>query len=393
MLENVIFYILAFSIFSIMCVKFIRRKDITYIVFAVLEVIGIILRLAVPEMNIVLLTVFYLIFILAPLVVIWLETKKIFLSETLGIFKAKLYVKNGYNRVARKKLISLIEKYPNSYYAHKLLAQIYEKEGKSEDAIDEYVKVVEINPKDYDSFYQIAFLLDKVNKKDEAQNMLTDLLQKKPEYYKASELLASILYDKDKFMESVDVLQRALNYNPERYELYYYLGMAYTRLNDFQTAKEFYEKAAKLNSLLYHGKLNIAQIALIMNDLEEAEERFTECLQDETSEAYAYYYLGIIDLLKGNKDQAINYLNIAVQLDEKIYKLIYKHEIFTTIRKSVKVTETKVNKRAFTKKELKTIKHLDDTFILVDKMKKSGKLDSSLSEKKIERAEKEREEY
>ena len=377
MIEKIIFYILAFAIFIIVFGKLIKRNDTTYVYLLFLEFLGIAIRFIDVINNInfnaAIVVVIYIISIIIPLIVVLLERKNIFLSEAVCIFKANIFLKLGKNDFARKKLINLIGKHPNSYYAHRLLAQIYEKEGKLENAIDEYVRSVELNTKDYDSYYQIALLLNKTEKQAESENMLRDLLSKKPEYYKASELLGTILYDQEKFKEAVNVYTDALKYNPARYELYYGLGMAYTRLNDFQTAKEYYEKAATINSVLYHAKTNIAQIALIMGELEEAESRFTECLQDKDSEPEAYYYLAIISLIKGEQDRAVGYINISIELDKKMYKKVCKNDIFLPIMDQIRNVEERNHIYHLTYQELKTKKHLEDTFVLVQKLKNNEK--------------------
>lgn len=377
MIEKIIFNVLAFVIFITIFWKLIKRNDTIYIYILVVEFIGIAIRffsiIKDIHLNITVLFVIYMISIIIPGVIILLEKKRIFLSEFVIITHAKISLKYGNNELARKNLIKLISKYPDSYYAHKLLAEIYEKECRDEDAIDEYVRAVEINPTDYDSYYQISFLLNKNKKQNEAKEMLKDLLSKKPGYYKASELLGTILYDQEDFKQAVAVYLEALKYNPIRYELYYGLGMVYTRLNDFQTAKEYYEKAATINSMLYHARLNIAQIALITGELEEAEERFTNCLQDKDSEPDAYYYLAIIALLKGDKEKAISYINIAIELDYRFYKKICKQEIFRQILDYVREGKNKVYTYNLTYEEIKTKKHLDKTFRLIEDMKTRDK--------------------
>ena len=258
MIEKILFNVLAFAIFISIFWKLIKRNDTTYVYILILEFLGIGARfvsiLNNIKLNFISILIIYIMAVIIPIIIMLLEKNNIFLSEIICISIAKLNFKYGNNEIARKKLIKLISKYPNSYYAHKLLAQIYESEEKYEEAIDEYVKAIEINTKDYDSYYQIAFLLNKNSKQEEAEEMLEDLLAKKPEYYKASELLGTILYDQEKFKQAVSVYLEALKYNPTRYELYYGLGMTYTRLNDFQTAKEYYEKAAAINSMLYHAR-------------------------------------------------------------------------------------------------------------------------------------------
>lgn len=376
-MEKVMFFAIAFAMLAILLSKLVRRRDAMYIYLLTMNIVGIIIRSVVYtnnlDNNVVLLGVTYFISIILPLIIVFLEIKGIFLPELFTVSKAKMYLKLGQNNRARRALLKYMEKHPSNYYTHKLLADIYEKEGKYEEAIDEYVLAVDNNKKDYDSYYEIAFLLNQIEKPEEAKKMLQELLDKKPEYYKASDLLGSILYNQEQFREAVNVYLKALNYNPDVYELYYGLGMAYTRLNDFQTAKEYYDKAAKLNSLLFHAKINIAQIMLLQGELEEAEEKFLECMEDKDSEPDAYFYLAIIFLLKGDKERAVSYANIAVELDKKIYKRICRQELFAPVMDQIRNECHKDHKNTLTIQELKTKKHLEDMFALVSKMTNGGR--------------------
>ena len=169
----------------------------------------------------------------------------------------------------------------------------------------------------------------------------------------------------------------ALKYNPEIYELYYGLGMSYTRLNDFQTALEYYRRAAVINSMLYHARFNIAQINLITGELEKAENNFIECLQNKDTEPEAYYYLAIISLLKGEKERAVAYVNMAIELDSKIYNKVAKQEIFVPIIKEVRKTENKKRRYKYTYREILTKKHLEDTFYLIEKMKANNTIEKN----------------
>ena len=387
MLEKVTFFIFAFIMFIIIFVKILKRKDSIYIVLLVLNFIGITIRYVEQnngeEFDFVMVAICYIISIILPFAIVLLELKNIYISEIFTIAKAKIYLKLGQNDRARRKLIKFIEKHPNSYYSHKLLANIYEREGKYEEAIDEYVIVVDLNKKDYESYYEIALLLNKTEKNEEAKSMLENLLDKRPEYYQASELLGSILYDEEKFQEAATVYFQALKYNPDRYELYYGLGMAYTRLNDFQTAREYYEKAAKINSMLFHARVNIAQILLIAGELDEAEERFIECLEDKDSEPDAYFYLAIISMLKGEIDRAVSYVNIAIELDRRMYKRVCKQEIFLPIMDQIRTNQTKNHRYHLTHQELKTRKHLDDTLALINNLKSSGKKRANIGDNKV----------
>ena len=99
---------------------------------------------------------------------------------------------------AKKILLESLEKYPQSYQGHKLLAQIYEKEGGMRKAIDEYVRVLEIKRNDYESYYRISSLLNDLGRKDEAKEMLNTLLKNKPQTHEASIMLRESLHRKQR---------------------------------------------------------------------------------------------------------------------------------------------------------------------------------------------------
>lgn len=377
-IQKILFNLIAFTLFVIFFLKMIKKNDTTYIDILIMQFIGIAINfielISGANPNLVLYIIIYSFSLIIPCIILFIETKKGFLfPEILNIAIAKFFIIKGDTETAKKYILNLIDKYPNSYLGHKQLAQIYEEQEKYTNAIDEYVRAIEINTKDYNSYYKIAGFLKELNKNEEAINMLNDLLKKKPDYLDASLLLGDILYMEERFKEATFVYSDALKYNPGNYEIYYNLGMVYTRLNDFQKAKEYYETAAEINSLLYSAKFSLAQIAMIYGDLEEAKRRFMECLTSENMESGAYYYLAQICMLKGEKEKAIDYINVAIELDSKIYKKIEGQAIFAPIIKKIRVPNlndtlniTKSEKISI--KEEKTQKHLEDTYYLVNKL-------------------------
>ena len=367
--EQLIFTVIAFAIFVYMFFRMIRNNDTTYVVVLVLEAIGIALNFVEVlfriKLNMLFVILKYMLSIILPIGIIILEKRNMRLYEMVYLQKAKLYAFFGNHKKAKQALIDLIEKNPNSYKAHKMLAEIYELEGGMRKAIDEYVQAIDLNKKDYDSYYKVAELLHHLDKKDEASEMLFNLLKKKPEMCKASELLGEILIEKEQYKEAVNVYQDALKYNPVSYELNYNLGIAYTMLNDFQNAKTCYEKAAEINSLLYNAKYSLAEIALIYKDLEEAEKRFLEAIEEEELSADGYYELAKIYLIRGDKDTAIKYINTAIDTNsKKIVEKVKKEPIFIPIMAKISIPfnleEPVQPEQKLQEKEVKAKEHLEE---------------------------------
>lgn len=376
-LEQLIFTILAFGLFVYIFFKMMQKNDTNYIGMLVMQAVGIALNFISvsikKELGPVFIIIKYILGIIVPISIIAIEKRGIPLIQVLNVAKARIYLKVGKNKKAKEQLINLVTKYPENYIGHKMLAEIYKLEGGMRKAIDEYVQAIDINKKDYDSYYKIAELLNNLDKSNEASEMLFSLLSKKPDYYKATELLGDILLTKEMYKEVVNVYQDALKYNPLSFELNYNLGIAYTMLNDFQNAKICYERAANINSLSYNSRYSLAEIALIYKELDEAEKYFMEALEENQLAADSYFELSKISMIKGDSERAIQFANIAIDIDPaKAVPKIKKDPIFIPIIARISMpfninvqedeNETEKEEKKFKEKEIIAKKHLEDMF-------------------------------
>lgn len=377
MIGQLIFIVVSVILFGTIFFKIIQRNETGYILILVIEAIGLIINGAGiifnSNLNSILKLIIWVMTLIIPLAILILEYKNIDIINFIKFTKVRVCIKTGNYKKAKDILLSMVEKNPNNYMAHKYLATIYEKEGGLRKAIDEYVMCIDINKKDYDSYYKVATLLNDLERKDEAIQMLSSLLNKKPDYYNASITLGDLLIEKESFKEAANILQEALKYNPENFDINYYLGMAYTLLNDFQSAKECYEKAAELNHLKYNTKYSLAEIAMLYKDLDAAEEYFQESLEDEELQADSYYELAKINLMRGNKEIAIKYANIAIDLEsKKISEKIKKEPLFIPIMSKISIPfnleEREEEKTKLTDNEIKVKEHLESTSVITMNM-------------------------
>lgn len=375
MIEKIIFSVLAIGLFTITFLKLVKKNDGSYLYMLSAEFIGIVLSFIELSLEnkfpFIIKLLIYMFSIILPIIILWLEKyKKLNFPEVFNVTIAKILQHLGKEEKAKRVITNFLNKNKNSYISHKLLAQIHEKQENYEAAISEYTIVTELNRNDIESKYNLSFALNKNKQNEEAIIVLQEVLKQKPQNEKASNLLGDILFEEERYKEAISVYMTALRYHPASYDLYYNLGMTYTMINDFKRAKEFYEKAAEINSMAYNAKLNLGQIALIYGDLEQAEKYFMNSLKSEDLEAGSYYYLSQIALLKGDKDKARNYMNVAVELDPKVYKQAQKDPVFEPIREEIeppkeKQEETVIKKKNLTKKEKEVNKHLMKTCILV----------------------------
>ena len=379
MLEKMLFNLLAFTLFILMFFKLVRKNDTSYVYLLALQFIGIAINfielIIGKSFGLFTKLIMYLLSVFLPIFFIWLEhTKKIDFAEVFYTIIEKVSLLMGKEEIAKKYLLQLTEKYPNSCEGHKMLAELYEKTEKYELALEEYEKVYDLNHNYKNIYLKIGKLYGNVGREDEAIKIFSDILKKKPDYYEASIILADILNKKQEYKEAAQVYMNALKYKPADYDLYYNLAMTYTMINDFAKAKECYEKAAQINSLLYHAKYSLGQLNLLYGDLDEAEKYFMECIDAEEVEAGAYYYLARIAMIKGQTDKAKNYANIAIEENPTIYEKMADENIFMPIidevnKPKINVEDKKKNKKKLlSKKEILIDMHLDNTCKLVGKL-------------------------
>lgn len=380
MWEKLIFNLLAFTLFILMFIHFIRKNDTSYVYLLAIQFLGMLLNFielwCSKSFGVIAKILMYAFSIILPICIMYLELKKnLEFSELLNILLAKTYVLFGKTEEAKKRLNLLIEKNPNSYKGHLLLAKIYENEEQYEMALEEYQTAFDCDRTNKTIYMKIGELYGKVGKENEAITIFSEILKNEPQNYEASIILGDILYNKKEFKEAIQVYMSALKYNQMDFNLYYNMGMAFTMINDFQRAKECYEKAAQINSVLYNAKYDIGIINLLYGDLEEAEKYFMECLNESEIESGSYYYLARISMIKGDTEKAKNYINVAIEEDPNIYKKVLEENIFAPIIEVINKPqrEEKIEKRnkrtkKINLKEAQINKHLESTFKLVGRL-------------------------
>lgn len=393
---KIFFYVISITLFVLMFLKMMRKNDVITLTSLILQAIGIginfISLILKIELNLFFVLLTYLISVIIPIFIIVCEYNRINLMEKMYMILAKTYMLRKDTKDAKKILIALIEKDDNCISAHKMLAEIYEKEGGLRKAIDEYVKVVDLDTNAYDSYFKIAMLLKELGNNEDSLEMLTKLVNKKPDYLEASIALSDMLCLQERYKEAISIMNEVSKYHPNNFDIYYNMGMIYTMLNDFSSAKTCYEKAAIINSIEHNTDYNIAMIELILGELEESEKYFTKCIEDEELSPLAYYQLAKIYMMKSDKDTAVKALNIAIDLDNNLYKKAVEEPIFIPIKgyinyPNIDEEDMEQKQSKATEKEKKVRKHLEETYNLVGKLnyKEMGVRYSNTKDKTEER--------
>ncbi|MGN1302015.1 MAG: hypothetical protein ACI4U9_05820, partial [Clostridia bacterium] len=143
MIEKIIVTLVSFLLFIyVFFFKMIKKNDTNYLIILGIEAIGILINFIQIIFGVLKTGFFngivYIFSIIIPVVVFLLEYKNINVSEMMYVCASKICLLFGNAKKAKELLINLSTKYPNSYFAHKMLAEIYEQAGGMSKSIEEY---------------------------------------------------------------------------------------------------------------------------------------------------------------------------------------------------------------------------------------------------------------
>lgn len=368
MIEKIIVTLVSFILFVyIFFFKMIKKNDTSYLIILGIEAIGILINFIQIIFGVLRTGFFngfvYIFAIIIPALVFILEYKHINVPEFMYVIAARVCLLFEKTKKTKELLIDLSSKYPNSYFAHKMLAEIYEKEGGMRKSIDEYVKVLEIKRNDYKSYYRISLLLRDLGRNKQAILMLENLLNVKPEHYPAAQMLAELLIEKEDYKKGITIINKSLKYNEDKEDLLYNLGIAYIKTNDFSLAKGCFEKIINLNNGHYNAYYRLGQLALLYRDFDMAENYFASSTYHE-KEAKSYYELTKIYMMKNQKDKAALTVQKAIEADSKFYTIAREEPILFPIKEYIKKPTVEKNGQEDTKTEKMIEEYLNDTYNL-----------------------------
>ena len=249
---------------------------------------------------------------------------------------------------------TLLKVFPENSDALGNMARCYEKLNKRSEMISYLNDLLAVNPQNIPAgILQVDLLL--LNKEyDKGELLLTTLIKshtKVPQLYTS---LASIYLEKKEFKRAISVFQEGLNHNPDDIKLALSLADLYEQQGSFEAAVEIYEALLKTNPDLDIATNNLASVLnehyVNEVDLKKAAhlaEKFKYSSQPYYKDTYAWsliktgnineglkvlteivtvspkipvfrYHLGVAYYMNGNNSLAMNEINQAIELDNKV---------------------------------------------------------------------------
>ena len=180
--------------------------------------------------------------------------------------------RSGKLDIVKKKVVQLIEKYPNSFILYNLFGAVLTDQKNLNEAVINYRKSIQINS----------------------------------DYAEGYNNLGSVLYKLEKFEESIDSYQRAIQIKPNFAEAYNNLGVTFKELERFEESIDSYRQAIKINPNYAEAYSNLGNLLKDISKVDEAIANYQKAIKINTNFAEAYSNLGSLLKEIGRVDDAHN---------------------------------------------------------------------------------------
>lgn len=270
----------------------------------------------------------------------WYYVRLITKPKTLKAIEKDLDAKN-YDAAIRK-LQGLIQKNPNDYEAHRMLAKAYQLAGNAKmaiveyrfaernvdnqaaayeieirtqlgrllfhtgefrEALEEFILLNKLDAKHFESYHMAGKCYVKVGSYERAIQNFRLALKINPALHEAYYDLGLALYEAQNQTEALGEFINAIKHNPKNYMGHYYIGIIYRQLSDYVKAIEFLDVAEREKEIQVQCLLNKGICYLNLGNLPKVIEELTRGLKvhpfaDNTAHLMRYHLAEAYELRK-----------------------------------------------------------------------------------------------
>ena len=171
---------------------------------------------------------------------------------------------------------------------------------------------------DAEQYMEACLTLGLQGKNAEALKAIDKAIECDPNFAEAYNKKGDVLFKLGRIKEALDCYLKSHELNPNIQNNYFDLGRSYLMLGDYDNAMTNFTTAYQMKKQ-YEIHAFIGKIYYEQNDLKNAEDSFKNVLAENDHQTMACFYMGMIELQKGNTDQARGQFNKVI---EKYARLI-----------------------------------------------------------------------
>lgn len=277
---------------------------------------------------------------------------------------ALLFANKDYKRTIYcwSKVAELKFDYPQiNYY----LARAYWMEGDKEVAQEFFLKELRQNPGNIDAILDFGLLLIELNEIQSAREKFNRILGLEPNFVSALFYLGEIAFNQKDYGEAENFFKRASEQGGIILGLNYRLACCGMIKGLKAETRAYLLKELKNSGNMKKSVLNSSILAsagsifLVLKDIDSAMHCQLRAIDLDANNPEAYYSLGIISLIKGNLNDAVDFLDQALNLIPDSVFFIYAYSLALLMAGKMKEAERVIKNllNICSSRELKKIKH------------------------------------
>jgi putative PEP-CTERM system TPR-repeat lipoprotein len=251
---------------------------------------------------------------------------------------ARAYILQEKFMLARRELDKVLHLNPSLHDAHLSIAQIYINLGEMDDAIKEinlywkkssdnnpeafeisavaYAfkrdfakaedllnKAIEISPKRVSAKIALAKVHRANGKTSEAEKIIEEVLKQDSRDKKALYFQASLKIEQDKVDDAIGIYEKIADIDPQDVTAKYQLGLNFLRKNQLEKARKIAAELSKSFGKRPEGDYLMGIVNYHDREIDDAITSLQNALK-KGANPWAFYYMGLCHLLKGNAAQA-----------------------------------------------------------------------------------------
>ena len=226
---------------------------------------------------------------------------------------------------AISKLEEILRLAPESDKIRFYLAAVYEEIKKDELAVDHYLKIPPSSSFYGEAMVHAGYLFKNLGQLDKAISTLEKAYENKKDYPQIYAMYASLLDEDKKYKKALEVLTVGLEKFPENAQLHFYYGTIYDRTGEKDKVIANMKKVIELDPNHSQGLNYLAFTWAEMNqNMDDAEKLARRAVTLDPDDGYILDTLGWILFKRGNKKEALKYLEAAVKFQPSV-SIIAEH--------------------------------------------------------------------
>lgn len=236
---------------------------------------------------------------------------------------------------ARDKLLDAVKGQANNYFAYNLLGEVYSRGNKTNEALNAYQQALNIKPTWSVPYRNIAILHILQKHEREAMEILKKGIANAPEPTELVADLAALYHQQGDHQKVIDLYEEQHNKFPGSLTV---LNNLVSYLIDYGNGIESLNHAAELAKPLQqttdvYYQDTLGWLAYKQGNFEKAQQWLTKVIETNPASAISQYHLGMVYLKQGDKLQAQNHLQKAIDSKEDFANATEAKQLLESLKK------------------------------------------------------------